>query len=104
MKAAIESGAKTMPRGRVYVWVPDPASPPGGGVTTSIEPLRRLDPHGDGRGRLWGRYVRVRNGGGGKEAGPGKGGGRAAGGGGAQTDEGGGFLFGAGDGESGVWG
>ena len=95
MKARLsnESGVKTMPRGRVYVWVPDPASPPGGGVTTSIEPLRRLDPEGEGRGRLSGRYVRVRNGGEVNEPDPGNGGVRAAGIGDAQPNEEGDFLF-----------
>lgn len=52
-----------MNRGRVYLWSPDPASTRGGSVGVSIEPLPRLDLEGEGRGRLWGRHVRVRNGG-----------------------------------------
>lgn len=49
--------------GRVYIWTPDPSNSLGGRVTATIVPLLRLDMNGEGSGRLWGRYVRVRNGG-----------------------------------------
>lgn len=49
--------------GRVYVWIPDPTSLLGGRVTAALVPLLRLDTDGEGSGRLWGCYVRVRNGG-----------------------------------------
>lgn len=49
--------------GRVYIWTSDPTSALGGRVTAAIVPLPRLDQEGEGRGRLWGRHVRVRNGG-----------------------------------------
>jgi hypothetical protein len=88
-----ESAPKPTPCGRVYVWVPDPASPLGGGVTTSIEPLVRLDTEGEGRGRLWGEYVRVRNGGEVNEPSPGNGGVDAMRLGDAQPNEEGDFLF-----------
>lgn len=52
-----------MSLGRVYVWTSDSVGKPGGCVTKSIVPLLRLDDDGEGRNRLWGRYVRVRNGG-----------------------------------------
>ncbi len=52
-----------MRRGRVYTWIPDSARGQGGHVTQAIMPLLRLDTEGEGNGRLWGRYVRVRNGG-----------------------------------------
>jgi hypothetical protein len=54
---------KPMTYGRVYVWIPDPRSTLGGHVTVSSVPLPRLDTWIEGRGRLWGRHVRVRNGG-----------------------------------------
>ena len=54
---------KPMAYGRVYVWIPDPRSTLGGHVTVSSVPLPRLDTSIKGRGRLWGRHVRVRNGG-----------------------------------------
>lgn len=55
--------AKSGPRGRVFVWTHDPQTFTGGRVSPSIEFLPRLDQEGEGRGRLWGRHVRVRNGG-----------------------------------------
>lgn len=61
--AFTETLMNTMPRGRVYVWAPGPGGTLGGSVMASIEPLARLDREGEGRGRLWGRHVRVRNGG-----------------------------------------
>jgi hypothetical protein len=57
--------------GRVYVWTADPGRPLGGRVAATIVPLLRLDTRGEGGGRLWGRYVRVRNGGFLNEPGPG---------------------------------
>src|SRR5262245_20958496 len=48
-------------RGRVYVWTPDPSHELGGRVALAIVELARLDREGPGAGRLWGRYVRVRN-------------------------------------------
>lgn len=54
---------KGMRYGRVYVWTPDPASTLGGRVTKSIVPLLHLNANGQGGDRLWGCYVRVRNGG-----------------------------------------
>jgi len=50
-------------RGCVYVWTPDPSHPLGGRVTATVEPLLRIDTNGAGTVRLWGRFVRVRNGG-----------------------------------------
>lgn len=47
--------------GRVYGWIPDSASPLHGRVTEEVVPLANLDTEGEGRGRLWGRFVRVRN-------------------------------------------
>lgn len=52
-----------MRQGRVYIWIPDPNSLLGGRVMGTIVPLPRLETQGPGSGRLWGRYVRVRNGG-----------------------------------------
>lgn len=52
-----------MRRGRVYVWNPEPSSTAGGTVTLATVPLLRLDTQGEADNRLWGRYVRVRNGG-----------------------------------------
>src|SRR5262249_27605420 len=46
---------------RVNIWTPDRSILAGGSVAATIVPLERLDPEGEGRGRLWGRYVRVRN-------------------------------------------
>jgi hypothetical protein len=61
----MENGAamKPMTYGRVYLWIPDPRSTLDGHVTVSSVPLPRLDPWVEGRSRLWGRHVRVRNGG-----------------------------------------
>src|SRR5262245_33514993 len=50
-----------MNRGRVYRWCPDPAHPLHGRVKTHRVRLRNLDKTGGGRGRLWGKFVRVRN-------------------------------------------
>src|SRR6195256_577242 len=54
---------KPMTYGRVYLWIPDPRSTLGGHVAVSRVPLPRLDTWVEGRSRLWGRHVRVRNGG-----------------------------------------
>src|ERR1700730_4902409 len=54
---------KPMTYGRVYLWIPDPRNTLGGHVTVGSVPLPRLDTWIEGRGRLWGRHVRVRNGG-----------------------------------------
>jgi hypothetical protein len=61
----MEDGKATdiMPSGNVYLWILDSRSALGGYVTVSSVPLPRLDTHGEGRGRLWGLHVRVRNGG-----------------------------------------
>src|SRR5262245_25258592 len=50
-----------MNRGRVYGWIPDPSTPLHGRIRTKRVALRELDEHGEGKGRLWGRFVRVRN-------------------------------------------
>ncbi len=55
--------SKSSRLGRVYLWGPDPGSAIGGRVTAAVVPLLRLDTSGEGSGRLWGCYVRVRNGG-----------------------------------------
>ncbi len=55
--------SKSEALGRVYVWTPERTRPLGGCVTSSTVPLLRLDTNGEGKDRLWGRYVRVRNGG-----------------------------------------
>jgi fungalysin metallopeptidase (M36) len=52
-----------MPRGNVYLWTPDSRSTLGGHLAVSSVPLPRLEACGDGCSRLWGRHVRVRNGG-----------------------------------------
>ena len=52
-----------MNRGRIYVWTPDPSNDLGGFLTVELVPLPHLDEEGEGEGRLWGRHVRVRNGG-----------------------------------------
>src|SRR3984893_14674636 len=54
---------KNIPRGNVYLWIPDPRSTLGGHVTVRSVPLPRLDTWNEGCGRLWGQHVRVRNGG-----------------------------------------
>ena len=53
-----------MSDGRIYTWALNPDNPFNGCVTMSIAPLPRLDAPREGKERLWGRYVRVRNGGG----------------------------------------
>ncbi len=50
-----------MKLGRVYVWIPDPAHSLHGRISEAVVPLPHLDSEGEGRGRLWGRYLRVRN-------------------------------------------
>lgn len=58
-------------RGRGYLWTPDPRTSLGGRVTAAVVALHNLDsPDGDRGGRLWGRFVRVRNGGAVNEADP----------------------------------
>jgi len=47
--------------GRAYVWVPDPSHPLHGRVSKEVVPLCNLDIEGEGKGRLRGRHVRVRN-------------------------------------------
>ena len=59
----------------------------------SIEPLLRVDPEGEGRGGLWGRHVRVRNGGAVNEPDPISGGVRVLPIGDARPDAKGDFLF-----------
>src|SRR5260370_4483156 len=58
-----------MSYGRVYVWTPNPKRAYDGCVTVTVVPLVRLDRHEKGSARLWGRHVRVRNGGGVNELG-----------------------------------
>src|SRR5256885_16065120 len=82
-----------MQRGRVYRWPSDPASTRGGSISVSIESLPRLDQEGEGRGRLWGRFVRVRNSGEVNEPGQIGGGVRILHIGDAQPKPGGDFLF-----------
>ena len=52
-----------MNRGRVLVWTPDASRPTGARASLEVVPLLRLDQAGEEGARLWGRYVRVRNGG-----------------------------------------
>src|SRR5262245_39921364 len=47
--------------GRVHQWILDPSRLFGGRVETRDVELQNLDKEGRGIGRLWGRYVRVRN-------------------------------------------
>ncbi len=56
-----ESASKRSARGRVHVWTADPNSKLGGRISTELVALARLDADGEGRNRLWGRFVRVRN-------------------------------------------
>jgi len=79
--------------GRIYTWTLDPGSTFGGCVTVTIAPLLRLDTQGEGRGRLWGRYVRVRNGGAVNELDPATGAVRSVPIGDAQPNAEGNFLF-----------
>jgi hypothetical protein len=82
-----------MSSGRVYTWTPDPTLQLGGRVTAAIVPLLHLDEEGEGRGRLWGRYVRVRNAGAINVLDPSTGAINAIQIGDAQPDEGNDFLF-----------
>src|SRR5262245_38513082 len=50
-----------MNRGYVHEWIADPVHPLGGLIATRVVDLARLDSDGRGLGRLWGRFVRVRN-------------------------------------------
>ena len=50
-----------MNHGHVYGWHPDPAHPLHGRVETTRVALENLDEAGKGKGRLWGKFVRVRN-------------------------------------------
>jgi hypothetical protein len=50
-----------MSLGRIYTWELLPGSSFDGRVSVSMVPLPRLDTRGEGKGRLWGRYVQVRN-------------------------------------------
>ena len=79
--------------GRVYGWFPDPAHPLNGRVSKEVVPLSNLDTEGEGKGRLWGRYVRVRNAGWVNEADPLTGKIRPAPLGDAEPDANGDFLF-----------
>src|SRR5207302_2732756 len=87
------SPMKTWPRGRVHVWIRDSDTFRGGRVSTSIESLLRLDSEGEGSGRLWGRHIRVRNGGEINEPKPANGGFRSVPIGAALPDAEGNFLF-----------
>ena len=59
-----------MNRGRVYGWFSDPTHPLHGWVKTKRVTLDYLDETGEGKGRLWGKFVRVRNAGWIKEENP----------------------------------
>src|SRR5262245_3316885 len=50
-----------MNRGRVHDWVAAPTHPLRGRIVTRVVDLPNLDGDGRGLGRLWGRFVRVRN-------------------------------------------
>src|SRR5262245_20990856 len=82
-----------MNRGNVYVWIPDPGNPLGGRVVRELVPLLRLETDGEGNGRLWGRFVRVRNGGEIHEPDPATGGFRAVPVGDARPNARGDFVF-----------
>ena len=79
--------------GRVYVWRPDPQRLVGGRVELSIVPLPRLDAPVDGRMRLSGQYVEVRNAGEIHIPGTGAGSLQMMKLGDAEPDEGGDFIF-----------
>jgi len=81
------------PRGRVYIWIRDPANPLGGRVALSDEPLQHLDDVGGGTSRLSGQYVRVRNAGAVNEPGLSNGKVRAVPVGDAQPNSDGNFFF-----------
>ena len=59
----LQESEDSVRRGRIYVWTPDPSGTLHGHLTATVVPLPRLDTDGGGRGHLWGRHVRVRNGG-----------------------------------------
>src|SRR3989442_998941 len=82
-----------MNRGRVYIWLPDPTHPLHGRVSKEVVSLSHLDAEGEGKGRLWGRHVRVRNGGSVNQADPTTGKVRPLPLGDAQPDPNGDFLF-----------
>jgi hypothetical protein len=50
-----------MNRGHVYDWVPDPALPSHGRIRIETVALEQLVDAAEGQGRLWGKFVRVRN-------------------------------------------
>src|SRR5262245_61676794 len=54
-------GSVIMNRARVYGWFQDPAHPLHGRVKTKRVGLKNLDETGEGKGRLWGKFVLVRN-------------------------------------------
>src|SRR5438132_13698545 len=57
------SARNSMPYGNVYLWIPHRWNALRGRVIAGRVPLPGLDTSGEGSGRLWGRHVRVRNGG-----------------------------------------
>jgi len=82
-----------MSNGRIYLWTPPTDGSFGGRVTVSIAPLPRLDAQEDGKPRLRGRYVHVRNGGAVNELDQATNSVRSASIGDAEPDEQGDFLF-----------
>jgi hypothetical protein len=82
-----------MRMGRIYAWTPDTTSALNGRVTATVVPLLRLDTDGAGSSRLWGRHVRVRNGGAVNEPDPARGAVRGVPIGDAQPNAEGDFLF-----------
>ena len=82
-----------MSSGRVYTWMLTSDNPFNGRVTPIIVPLPRLETQEEERKRLWGQYVRVRNGGAVNEPDPATGTVRAIPIGDAQPDTEGNFLF-----------
>lgn len=79
--------------GCVHLWIHNPQTFMGGHVSTRVVPLLRLNGQEEGKGRLWGQYVRVRNGGEINEPDPTNGGVRVMPIGDAQPDAEGDFLF-----------
>lgn len=55
--------AKPAALGKLYLWIPNRRDTFRGRVIAASMPLQRLDTCAEGRGRLWGKFVRVRNGG-----------------------------------------